>query len=778
MREKRLFNSDWYFYHGEKCESLLEKDLTGFAGVELPHDWSLDYPLSETASSLGSGGHVETGIGFYKKIFHVDKDAKCKKTVIRFDGAYMLTTVWINGHELGTHVYGYTPFEYDVSDYLNYDGDNVIAAKVDNSRQPNSRWYTGSGITRDVWIMTLPKTHISSYGVYAKARRVSDSEWFLDVKTEIENKTEGTKITCILDRNGMSVTGDEKGVKVLNPDLWTAKNPNLYTLTVRLSEDDEVFDEVSIKTGFRETYFDADKGFVINGESVKLNGVCLHHDGGSVGAAVPKCVWERRLKKLKDMGCNAIRCSHNPPNSDLLDLCDELGFYVMDESFDEWDILKWKTAGSNTDNSKGYSEYFNECHEEDMTLMLKRDRNHPSVVIWSIGNEIPNQTDEKGHLLARKLKEMVRQFDDRPITVACDQIEAEPRKATEEFLDELDVVGYNYTGRWRKRAETLYDDDKRRRPDRCIIGSENPSPAGVRGKYLMDVINYAGWYTYPYYSSYVDVGRLLRYTMTHDYVSGDFMWTGVDYLGEAGWPNRNASSGVLDTCGLEKDSYYFYKSIWNREDPMVHALPNWNLDIEKGKIVQMLVFTNCEQAELFLNGKSYGIKAYSYPAYGMTEKYGHFDKEPIPVCTDNLFLSWDLPYDEGEVVIKGYENGVVVTEEVLKTATAPANIKAELYKERVSILDRDVLQLEVSLLDKDGDFCSAAEDEITVTAIGAKVIGCNNGNPKDHSSLRTDHIKAMSGKAFFILKPEKIGECEITVTAGKAVRTIKAIIQE
>lgn len=778
MREKILFNNDWYFYHGEKECQAGNPDLTSFTKVTLPHDWSLDYPLSETAPSLGSGGHVETGVGIYKKIFYVDKKTSGKKIIIRFDGAYMLSTVFVNGQEMGTHVYGYTPFEYDVTDYLKYGEDNLITVKVDNSRQPNSRWYTGSGITRDVWMLVLPKPHIASYGVYAKTKKLSDREWLLSVNTEVVNKNEEVDITYTAQRFGKSFSFGSEGLKITDPELWTAKDPNLYDLTVTLLKKGEVLDEVNIKIGFRETFFDADKGFVINGESVKLNGVCLHHDCGSVGASVPKCMWERRLKKLKDMGANAVRCSHNPPNPDLLDLCDELGFYVMDESFDEWDILKWKTAGSNTDNSKGYSEYFNECHEEDMTLMLKRDRNHPSIVIWSIGNEIPNQTDPKGYLLARKLKEMVRAYDDRPITVACDQIEAEPIKATEEFLDELDVVGYNYTGRWRKRAETLYDEDKRRRPDRCIIGSENPSPAGVRGKYLMDVINYAGWYTYPYYSSYVDVGRLLRFTMTHDYVSGDFMWTGADYLGEAGWPNRNASSGVLDTCGLEKDSYYFYKSIWNRKDPMVHGLPNWNLDVEKGKIIQVLVFTNCEQAELLLNGKSYGVKAYSYPAYGMTEKYGHFDTEPIPACTDNLFLSWDVPYDEGEVLIKGINNGKVVCTDTLRTASEPAIIKAELYKERVSLSDRDVIQLEVSLLDKNGNFCSDSDEEIKVSAKGGRVTGCNNGDPKDHSSLRCDTIKAMSGMAFFIIKPEEKGECEIRVTAGKITKIIKAIVED
>lgn len=776
MRTQIFFNRDWYFYHGEKEQEPGSRDLTDYRKVPLPHDWSLDYPFSEDAACLGSGGYVETGIGYYKKLFCYDKKTgQGMRTLLCFDGVYMNSTVWLNGQVLGSHVYGYTPFEYDLTDFLE-DGENLLCVKVDNSRQPNSRWYSGSGITRNVRLLTLPRTHIASYGLHAYTGQEKDGQWKLHVETEVENAGKAScEVEYILEdeEGGVCFSGDSYALT--SPKLWSAEDPALYTLTARLFKDGEAVDQVSIRIGIRETAFDAGKGFLCNGKQIKLRGVCMHHDCGAVGAAVPKSMYERRLRKLKEMGCNAIRMSHNPPNPELLDLCDELGFFVMDEAFDEWNITKLQTLGSNTDSSTGYSAYFEECHEEDLTLMLKRDRNHPCVVLWSIGNEIPNQTDREGHLLARKLKEIVRKYDlTRPITVACDQIEAEPGKATEEFLQELDVVGYNYVGRWRKRAETYYDTDKQDHPEWKMIGTENSSLGTVRGKYLTEMVNRGGWLVYPYFSAPVQAGRLLRFTETRDYVAGDFMWTGFDYLGEAHWPSRSSSSGVMDSCGFEKMGYYFYQSLWNREKPMVHLEPHWNFKEHDGSIIPVLCFTNCEEAELFVNGKSYGRKAYSYPSYGMTETYGHYDKIPAAPVTDNLFLSWDVPFEDGEVLVKGYNDGVEVVSETLRTALKPEKIETVVYNDRVSL--EDVIQLEVSLLDANGTLCADCGDEIRVTCDKGYVIGCDNGDPEYHESLRTDHIHALAGKAFFLLKGAEPGICKVTAASGKISKKITVTI--
>jgi beta-galactosidase len=554
-------------------------------------------------------------------------------------------------------------------------------------------------------------------------------------------------------------------LSIPKPRLWSDKNPQLYRLIIELRVEDELVDIVETRFGIRSCEFDSEKGFLLNGERVKLNGVCLHHDGGCVGAAVPIKIWERRLKILKEMGANAIRCSHNPPDPGLLDLCDELGFLVMDEAFDEWRFLKGKAFGSNTHESRGYSEWFEQNYRDDLSAMVLRDRNHPSVIMWSIGNEIPEQTSPEGHLLARELIDICKKLDPtRLVTVACDQIEAEPRKATPEFLDTLDIVGYNYTGRWRSRAETLYDDDKRKYPHRLVLGTENSSTAGRRGFY-----GFKGELTEwsrPYYSMPVAVGKLLKYTMTHDYVAGDFMWTGVDYLGEAHWPHRSSNAGVLDTCGFPKDGYYFYKSIWNRETPMVHALPHWNIDAVPGTVIPVLCYTNCEYAEFLLNGKSYGKKAYAYPAYGMTEKYGHYDKPRRPVNTDDLFLAWDVPYEPGVLEVAGYNGGGEVCRFTSRTAGKPARLAAAADAGVIRADGRDIVHIEIRVEDAEGNFAASAENEISVSVSGAgRLLGLDNGRSDSHEIFSAGHMRAFSGMLLAIVQSNgEAGEITVEIT--------------
>ena len=822
VRKKENFDRGWYFFYEKDAASGTgsrpvpgENKTEGFRAVKLPHDWSLDYPFSEDAVSCGSGGYVETGTGWYRKIFCVDpKAVREDRVILRFDGVYMLARVWVNGKELGRHVYGYTPFEWDVTDLLKADGEeNVVDVEVDNSAQPNSRWYSGSGITRDVWLIGVKPVHIAPYGVYARCVNVTEESASMIVETRVSGAA-GTDIEeigvetrvyapdgslCQASRTVTALNAAETGMvskepvsyalagemtftrwfDISRPELWSAERPALYRVEVILWADEEKQDEVIIHTGIRSEVFDCDQGFLINGKREKLNGVCVHHDGGCMGAAVPARIWERRLKKLKDMGVNAIRMSHNPPDPGLLDLCDRMGFYVMDEAFDEWRILKGKELGSNTHESRGYSEWFDQCHEEDLTVMLLRDRNHPSIVIWSIGNEVPDQTAPEGYLTARSLKALCKKLVPGCfVTQANDQICAEPRAAREEFLDELDVVGYNYVGRWRTRAETLYDDDKRARPDRCVIGTENGGLGGIRGEYSLSMSENAGWWKRPYYSAPVEVGKLLHFTMVHDYVAGDFMWTGIDYLGEAHWPSRSASAGVLDTCGFEKDSFYFYQSIWRREEPMVHLLPHWNLDVPEGTILPVLGYTSCDSAELFLNGKSYGRKAYSYPAYGMTERYGHFDRDPEPVNTDDLFLSWDVPYEPGCIELVGYRDGKEAARHTVRTAGEPAVIRTAAYRSEAKADGLDVAQIEVWLEDAEGNFCPQADLLLTFSVEGpAELIGVDNGNPEGMESLRGDRMHAFHGRALAVIRSTgETGEAVVTVRAEGASESTEAVI--
>lgn len=797
------FDFDWYFYHSKNFYHGEEEpvpgtyDVENYQAVQLPHDWSLFYPFDEHASSCGSGGYVETGIGWYRKLFRISEDVmEDERIFIRFDGVYMAASVWLNGEKLGDHIYGYTPFEWDITEFLHRQ-ENVIDVRVDNSAQPNSRWYSGSGITRDVWIYRVEKSHILPYGVWIRQPEVSNRQAKLQIETRLSLPSdavdweafflETTIISpegevCAVDKAGQSsMMQDSIGVgesivtvsqkfAIHAPALWDTENPSLYQVVTRLYRKNTLIDEVCTRTGFRSAVFDKDKGFLLNGRQCKLNGVCLHHDGGCAGAAVPPEVWERRLRKLKEMGTNAIRMSHNPPDPALLDLCDREGFLVMDEAFDEWKILKGKEFGSNTHESRGYSEWFENCHEKDLRTMLIRDRNHPCIVVWSIGNEVPDQQHPQGHLTARHLKEICKELDpERFVTQANDQICSEPYPAREDFLNELDVVGYNYVGRWRNRAETFYDEDKRAYPDWCMVGTENGGIGGIRGEYPMEMSEKAGWWRQTYYSAPVGCGKLLRYTMSHDYVAGDFMWTGIDYLGEAHWPERSSSAGVLDTCGFEKDGYYFYQSIWKRENPMVHLFPHWNLEVKKGTILPVLCYTSCDCVELFLNGKSYGKKAYAYPTYGMTKEYGHFEKPPVPVNTGDLFLSWDVPYEPGCIMAVGYCNGREAARHVVKTAGAPAKIEVFAYQDRLVADGRSVAQIEAAVVDANGNFCPQADCKITFTVEGegaAKLIGVDNGNPRCHENMKENKISAFHGKALALVRSGKeAGTCVITAAA-------------
>ena len=421
---------------------------------------------------------------------------KDRKVAVEFDGVYQNSEVWINGHYLGKRPYGYSSFAYDVTPHLNPAGDNVITVKVDNSRRPASRWYSGSGIYRHTWLLAVSPTHVAQWGTFVMTPRVTKEAAAVHVKTRVRNDRSAvvavTLESAIVDRDGKSVQSKEASQEIAaqdeyefaqefavdQPNLWSVEGPYLYKLRSTVTVGGQVVDEYETPFGIREALFDAERGFLLNGERVKLNGVCLHHDGGSVGAAVPERVWERRFETLRAMGCNAIRTSHNPPAPEFLDLCDRMGFLVMDEAFDEWKAGKGQVRGN------GYSLNYDEWHERDVTDFVHRDRNHPSVVLWSCGNEISDQLTPHGVEILRDLLNIFHREDPtRIVTAACDQIAAEPKAAPVEFLNLLDVVGYNYADRWRERRELYYSEDKLAHPNWRMIGTESSGMGGVRGDY-------------------------------------------------------------------------------------------------------------------------------------------------------------------------------------------------------------------------------------------------------------------------------------------------------
>jgi beta-galactosidase len=562
-RAQTFFGFDWQFALTDS-RNFPEQE-TDWRPVQLPHDWSVDSPVEENAPSSGSGGYARTGIGWYRRSFTLES-CEAEKTSLLFDGVYMNCDVWLNGVHVGGHIYGYTSFELDVTHALQ-SGINEVLVRVDNSHQPGSRWYSGSGITRDVWLLRTNATHIRTWGVFIKTDRVSPEQADAEVCVEAECAPDAGPLTLkveITDPEGRICAREcslvtarpaltcRYRLKVPTPQLWDTETPRLYTAAVRILSEGKVLDETETPFGIRTIAYDSENGFLLNGRKVILRGVCLHHDGGCVGAAVPPEIWRRRLKKLKAMGCNALRCSHNPPDPALLDLADTFGFVVMDEAFDEWQLMKGKEFGSNTHSSRGYSDWFDACWIGDVTSMVLRDRNHPSIIMWSIGNEVREQVAEDGWKVARQLAGLCHALDaTRPITQACDQVKAEPVAAYASFLTELDLVGVNYTDRWRERTETFFDEEKREHPDWLLLGTEDVSVGGVRGDYRLQTEE-SVWGRTTYYARMLKAEKLWKFIRTRPYVIGSFMWTGIDYLGESFWPAKGSDPASWTPALLKK----------------------------------------------------------------------------------------------------------------------------------------------------------------------------------------------------------------------------------
>ena len=759
-------------------------DDTSWRDLDLPHDWSIEGPFREQPGSA-TFAHLPTGIGWYRKRFNAPESLRGKRVLIDFDGVYQNSEVWINGQYLGGRPYGYIGFHYDLTPHLNIGAENVIAVKVDNSHQPNCRWYSGSGIYRHTWLVDTNPVHVAHWGTFVTTPEVSKAAAIVQVKATVRNDSKSAA-TCTLssslwDRDGKFVqTVNEtenasqeiaanaeyefvQRFRVENPDLWAIENPYLYTVRSVLMDQGRVVDGCDTPFGIRTIAFDADRGCLLNGKKVKLNGVCLHHEAGSVGAAVPERVWERRLELLKAMGCNSIRTSHNPYAPEFLDLCDRMGFLVMSEIFDEWKVAKPQTS------DYGYRIYFDEWAQRDVTSFVHRDRNHPSIALWSAGNEVVDQVVPAGVETLRKLLAIFHREDPtRPVTVGCDRIVAEPEAVSNEFLDLLDVVGYNYVDRWRDRAQKYYSIDRHAFPRRKVIGTESPSMGGVRGDYqwafpqtaLSRLRGIGG-------NRGVDVEQLWSFVRTYDYVSGDHMWTGIDYLGESGWPAKNSSSGVIDTCGFVKDGYYFYQSQWTTK-PMIHLFPHWTWEGKEGEVIPVLCYTNCDTVELFLNGKSLGVQGYWFPRSGMENKYSNFPARASAVrTTADLHLTWTVPYQRGTLKAVGVKDGKVVSEVEMTTVGEPAAIGLSADRAAISADRRDVAHVTVQILDAHGTIVPYADNDVTFQIQGAgTVIGLDNGNPVSHEDFKSDRRKAFHGMCLAIVQSTaKPGQIQLTATS-------------
>lgn len=771
-RVKLNFNNDWKFklnnqpnfYKDDFNDATWEK-------INVPHDWSMKGPFVEDAPSTSRGGYRIGGIGCYRKTFKIDKKYEGSIVEIEFGGIFRRPTIFINGKKVAYWVNGYTTYRIDISKYLKYGKENVIAVKVDNSEQPASRYFTGSGIYRDVNLYIKNPVFLTNLAPFITTPVANTEKAELHIETEITNKTEkelelSIKHT-VLDKDNNEVLSfisskalvvpkntvkcNDKAV-VLNPNLWDTENPYLYTLKTEILEGKKVYDTSVIRFGMREILYDRDKGFFLNGKYTKIKGVCLHHDNGALGAASYIDADRRKLKHMKEMGCNAIRFSHNPMSEGLLDLCDEMGFMVMDEFFDEWEFpqyISYEEQGSpNRIMIRNYYMDFKKWWKEDIMLTTIRDRNHPSIVMYSIGNEIPEQrySVKDAEDNAVKLMEQVKKYDPtRPITVACcfDIISAENTN----FCNVLDVAGYNY-------AEVLYDLHHDRFKDRIIIGSETTSvqPLWKRGEYDLEVLKQIHKRVDFALGEYVETGanRILsaefsmRKHMNTEYMPGFFIWTGVDYLGEPSphaWPSRSSYFGVMDTCCFPKDSFYFYKAFWS-DEPVLHLFPHWNHEGMEGKEIDVLAYTNLEEVELFLNGKSAGKK-----------KYDNNNGE---------HLYWSLKYEPGELKAVGKDkNGNEIINTVY-TAGKPDSIVLSLDKTEMSADGVELLYVSAKVLDKDGHIVPTTPVDIEFIADGLNILAVDNGDPEYVGDLTDNKIPTLGGLGLCIISANKKGNFSIT----------------
>ena len=746
-RDRQNFDNGWRFVLADSAQmSKTDYHDTHWRALNLPHDWAVEGDFLCSNPSGAGGGALPGGIGWYRKTFNLQKK-QGERYFIEFDGVYMNARVYINGKEVGYRPYGYSSFEYDITPYL-IAGRNVVAVRVDNSDQPNSRWYSGCGIYRHVWFTKTADVHVKHWGVHV----VANPDGRISVTADVESQGKAYKV-----RNQVfDAQGREVGLKVRRPHLWSVDDPYIYKVRTQVLVGGKVVDEVWTNTGFRSFRFDAKTGFWLNGKNMKLNGVCEHHDFGCLGAVVNEDAMHRKLVRLKEMGVNAIRSSHNPPAPELLNMCDTMGLIVMDESFDMWRRRK-------TQND--YARFFDEWHERDLSDLILRDRNHPSILMWSIGNEVLEQWSyadadtltleqanlilNAGHdastlakdgetsvntLLADHLADIVRRYDTtRPITAGCN----EPSPNNHLFKGKaLDIVGFNYHHQWIKDVPKNF-------PGRPFIMTESVSALQTTGFYTMpsdSVIKAPKEWWLPYTdpsfkcSSYDNMHA--SWSSTHEetwdvvkhtpYVGGQFIWTGFDYIGEPtpySYPARSSYFGIIDLAGQPKDVYYMYQSEWTNR-PVLHLFPHWNwLD---GEQIDMWCYYNqADEVELYINGKSQGVRR--------------------KADSHQYHVMWRVTFEPGEVKVVARKDGKEVRQQTIHTAGQPHHLQLS-----IDYQGKNTTFVKVEVVDENGNRCPWAENQVFFDT-DATIIGVDNGNQTSLERFKDNKRKAFFGRCFVVL---------------------------
>lgn len=790
QRSEQSLEKGWKFTKGE-VSGAEQADFndSGWESVTVPHDWAIYGPFDvnndlqnvavkqnfETQASLKTGrtgGLPYVGIGWYRTTFESEPN---KNTTIVFDGAMSEARVYVNGKEACFWPCGYNSFHCDVTDLVNADGkNNVLAVRLEN-RPQSSRWYPGAGIYRHVRVVSTEKIHVPVWGTQITTPHVKDDYASVCLRTTILNsgKTLLTVTTDIIDSEGNVVASKtNKGIinhgqpftqnfTVNSPKLWSPESPVLYNAVTKIYSSDTLLDTYTTRFGIRTIEYVADKGFYLNGKHRKFQGVCNHHDLGPLGAAINVSALRHQLKLLKDMGCDAIRTAHNMPAPELVSLCDEMGFMMMLEPFDEWDIAK-------CDN--GYHRFFNEWAEKDMINMLHQYRNNPSVVMWSIGNEVPTQWSADGYKVAKFLQDICHREDPtRPVTCGMDQVQSVLGNG---FAAMLDIPGFNY------RAH-MYDEAYERLPQNIILGSETSSTVSSRGVYKLPAERKAGAMYEDHQSSSYDLEYCTWSNIPdidfaraddHEWTIGQFVWTGFDYLGEPSpydtnaWPNHSSMFGIIDLASIPKDRYYLYRSVWNKDAETLHILPHWNWEGHEGQKVPVFVYTNYPSAELFINGKSYGRQT----------------KHKDGTVENRYRLMWyNTVYEPGEIKVVAYdENNKAVAEKTVRTAGKPHHIELSTDYPLLKADGKDLAYVTLKIVDKDGNLCPTDARLVNFKVKGAgKYRASANGDPTCLDLFHLPRMHAFSGMLTVIVQSgEKSGEIELQASA-KGVKTGKITIK-
>ena len=737
-RQRFLFDPQWRFYRGEPAFNLPEsydqryalahlKQTPGPAGadfddqswqvVDLPHDWAVEGTFDPQADP--NHGFRPTGTGWYRKSFDLPQEDLGKQIYLEFDGAFRDSTVWINGYLVGRQLSGYTSFHYDITDLLNFGGSNLVAVHLDAS-QFEGWWYEGAGLYRHVWLLKVSPVHVIPWGVFVHAQPAEDGQaWEVTVETELANQAEQTSdctiVSTILDAAGSVVAAVQtqqslasgerplikQSVKVEKPHLWALDDPYIYQLKSELRCDGAPVDNCETSFGLRTIRFDAQQGFFLNGQPVKLKGTCNHQDHAGVGVAIPDRLYEYRIRRLQEMGCNAYRCSHNPPAPELLDACDRMGMLVMDE-----------TRHLNS-SPQGLFE---------LESLLRRDRNHPCIFIWSLGNEEPIQQTDAGGRIAASLKRLVHRLDPtRLVTQAMNGGWGGLNSAI------LDVQGFNY-------SIQEYDAFHEKFPDKPMVVTESGSTVGTRGIYTADPgQGFVSAYDRNYLPWPATANDTLKAAADRPFVSGTFVWTGFDYRGEPTpykWPCTSSHFGILDTCGFPKDNFYYYQSWWS-DRTVLHILPHWNWSGSEGQPIEVWCFSNCDEVELFLNSASLGRKA-------------------MPV---NSHLEWSVPYAPGVLAARGFKDNQEAAYTERRTTGAPARLTLHPDRKTICADGEDVVVINVAIEDENGLVVPGASDLVKFSIEGsAKIIGVGNGNPSSHEPDQASQRSAFGGLCQVILQ--------------------------